>query len=148
MTDYSISPLIRREGRKETKVFHSREGLSVTTSVTTWDQLLSLPAVENFCFFSFPPSCSGGRDFNLSPIPFLPLMALPISIMLNYLGVTHVFLVGRETWSIWGQCVATVDQNFRFVKTLPTPKMTILVHRACGQLRDQSSCVKSIAHVM
>ena len=47
----SLSPLSRREGRKRNKSFPLQGGTQRDTSVTTWDQLMSLPAVENFCFF-------------------------------------------------------------------------------------------------
>ena len=48
---------------------------------------MSVPSVENFCFFPSLPPAQGGEPLIRHRLPFLPLMALPISILLlNYLG--------------------------------------------------------------
>ena len=51
-----------QEGGKEKNKSFPQQGVTQRdTSVTTLDQLMSLPTVENFCLFSFLPPAQGGQ---------------------------------------------------------------------------------------
>ena len=98
-----------QEGGKEKNKSFPLQGVTQRdTSVTTWDQLMSLPAVENFCFFSFPPSCSGGTGCNPSPIPFLPLKALPISVNVELPWVSLSQIRGPGHFWLNSHCKAKI----------------------------------------
>ena len=57
--------------------------------------IMSVPSVENFCFFPSLPPAQGGEALIRHRLPFLPLMVLPISILLlNYLDCTHLLAAG------------------------------------------------------
>ena len=89
-----------REGKKQ-KFSTAGRDISWSHVVTLVSRCVT-PCSGKLLFFSFPPSCSGGTGCNPSPIPFLPLKALPISIlMLNYLGTIYIDVCHSNRVDCW-----------------------------------------------